>query len=167
MVGTLFRENYAATSTENKEYGAQRNDTFEKSLLQSKELQEYRKNLQPHLSKEQNERCAEQISHYLWNKLTPEERGSITPERIKRHILNLGFVRQPRCNHREAYQFIVEYAPLFKTETDVLDCILTRYVDEQLFATGTNKTSAQDTKKRINELKQEVKTLYDKVKNEP
>ncbi len=166
IIGPLFHEYDNIDSKTSNTYGAQRDPTFEKSLLQSKELQDYRRNLQPYLSKEQNERCAEHIATFLWHKLTPEERGSITPQRIKRHILNLGFVRQPRCNHREAYKYMVEYAPLFKTETEVLDCILERYVDEELFAVGTHLTSAQKTKQRIKELKQEVKTLYDKVRHD-
>jgi len=131
---------------------------IDKIVSSSKEVKEFRRNIQPFLNPEQNEHFVGKLANLLYNNLDEKEKNNINPFRIKTYILNLGFIRISRISRKDAPKFVIKYKSLFRNEQEVLQNIVERYVDEELASTPIEKTS-----QRIAELKQEVKTLYEGV----
>lgn len=128
---------------------------LERVILPKPEVEEYRKNIQPFLTAGQNERFAEKLAAMLYEKLDDETKKVLTTRKICTYILNLGFLRLPRVSHRTAIKFIVRYKPLFKNETEVLESVLERLVEEEVAA-----TPIEQTREKIASLKEEMQKIY-------
>lgn len=133
------------------------NNSLENKVLHSKEIQDYRRELQPYLNKEQNKRFVEKLAKLLYNRLDDDSKKRTNPQTLKIQILNLGFIRLTRASRHEAIDVLVKYAPLFKNEEDVLYHLAERYAEEELIG-----TPIKYTQKRIRELKKEIKELNKK-----
>lgn len=134
---------------------------LEKQILNSKELQEYRRDLQPYLNEEQNRVFAEKLGELLYERLDENAKNGTTPQKIVRYILNLGIITISRVSHKEAIGFVMKYSSLFNGERDILNRIAERYIDEELAITPVEKTQ-----QRIRELEEAVKKLYAGVKKD-
>ena len=138
-------------------YDSATQTTIEEKINQSPEITGFQK-LQPYFVQEQNERFAEKLAKHLYSNLDSYAQQRTTPQRIQRHILNLGFIELTRTSSKEAIGFIVEYPAFFKNEQEAVFAIAHRYMDEEL-----TRTPIGETKNRIKELQAEMQTLYKKV----
>ena len=136
-------------------------DVFDRALLRDPVVAGFR-DIQEHLTDAQRERLATGVAGYLLEKykstFTPDEKEALTTERIRRRILNLGFITLPRTGNRQVFGFIVNYPALFKNEQEVLEAILERHIDYELAhapKVETNETVAR--------LKREISAIYEKV----
>jgi hypothetical protein len=137
---------------------AYQSNAFEKYVLQLPELREFRRNIQPFLTREQNERLVNALAPFLYAKLSDQAKKELTERMIVTKSLNLGYIRLPRASHRLAYDFIVKYPALFRHETEVLECMVERFIDEEL-----STTPIRETEQKIRELKGELKRIYGSV----
>lgn len=137
---------------------AYQSDAFEKHVLAMPEFREFRRSVQPFLTVDQNKRIIEALAPILYAKLNPRARKELTERMIVMKSLNLGYIRLPRASHRLACNFIVQYPALFRHETEVLDGMVERLVDEEL-----STTPIGETKEKIAELKQELRKIYESV----
>lgn len=138
---------------------AYKSDVFETYILPLPELQDFRRNIQPFLTPEQNLRMITVLASVLYAKLGSEAKRELTERMILRKSLNLGYIRLPRASHRQGCDFIVKYPALFKHEAEVLESMVERFVDEEL-----SRTPIEETAEKIQALKKEVEKIYGSVK---
>jgi len=131
---------------------------IEEEILTSSTLQMYRRTVQPYLSEKQNKTMTERIAKLLFDKLTKEGKEKLTMGRIKTYILNLGFIRLPRTNHKEAVDFIIEYHSLFEGQEDVKYHIVERFMDEEILKMPRDPAATHD---KICELKDLARKIYE------
>ncbi len=136
-------------------YTPRQQTVMDEVVLSDKDLRRYRRDMQPYLSQEQHKHIVRKLAEMLYARMSEDEKKELSQKKVETYILGLGFLRLPRGNHREALDFIVEYNPLFKGETEVLLRIAERYMDEELA-----KTPIDQTEQRIVELEDEVIKLY-------
>ena len=137
---------------------AYQSDAFERYVLAMPEFRQFRRDVQPSLTVDQNKRIIEALAPMLYAKLNERAKKELTERMIVMKSLNLGYIRLPRASHRLACNFIVQYPALFRHETEVLDGMVERLVDEELTTAPIG-----ETKEKIAELKQELRKIYESV----
>ena len=137
---------------------AYQSDAFERYVLTMPEFRQFRRDVQPSLTVDQNKRIIEALAPMLYAKLNERAKKELTERMIVMKSLNLGYIRLPRASHRLACNFIVQYPALFRHETEVLDGMVERLVDEELTTAPIG-----ETKEKIAELKQELRKIYESV----
>jgi hypothetical protein len=110
------------------------------------------------LTKNELQTFGSKIAGIIYEKLSEEQKRDIDINKLTKYCLNVGILRMKRTSHRAAYDFIKEYQPLFRSESQVLERIVDRYIEDELFRTRPEKTS-----ERIDELKEEIKELYEGI----
>jgi hypothetical protein len=139
----------------------QQMDALETKVLTAQEVRDLRKIAQ-FLTEEQRERLAAKIVNLKYAALDDETKELLDPRIIKMYIMNMGFIRLPASNsnnHREAFIFIKQYKSLFSGEEDVVNHILSRYIDEELSVTPPCETA-----ERIKTLQKDVEEIYEGLK---
>lgn len=137
---------------------AYKSDAFERHVLAIPEFREFRRNVQPFLTADQNKRIIEALAPMLYAKLSDRARQELTERMIVMKSLNLGYIRLPRASHRLACNFIVQYPALFRHETEVLDGMVERLVDEEL-----STTPIGETREKVTALKNDLRKIYASV----
>lgn len=132
-------------------------DLFEKYVLHNKEVQDYLKVAQ-YFSTEDRKKIAEKLSEEVHKSLDDKTKAFLQQGSIKTRILGLGFIKMQRVTHKDPVSFIMEYPSLFKDQDELLYKIITRYVDETLM-----NAPSEETAKKIEELKQEIRIIYSKL----
>ena len=132
---------------------------LEKLVLNSQELQEFRRHLQPYLFKNENQKIVEKLSKFLYSKLDDNDKKELDKKTIITFILQLGVNSSTQVSRREALDYIKKHNKFLKKEDDILTRIFDRYLSEEL-----SNTPIEDTEKRIEELKKEAVTLYASIK---
>ncbi len=135
-------------------------DIVERAILNTPEYVGYLALKDYILDDKERKRFADKIARKLYDRLSSEQKKLLEEKTIRKYLLNLGFIKSKRPDHKAAITFMKEYPALFENETSVLFHVLERYVDEEL-----TDTPIEETKEKIRFLKEEAQEIWRGIKN--
>jgi hypothetical protein len=113
-----------------------------------------------HLSEDSQKKVAQKIAENIYQNLDEKSRGLLNVRVLYRYVLNIGFIEIPRYSKKDIVDFMKDYPSIFHSLESVYDSILRRYVYDELGRTPIDRTVL-----RGNELKKELSSLMENIKN--